>query len=104
LTAQAQSALLKLVEEPPGDSLLILLTVNSATLSRPLLSRCQQIRFSALPLSIVETLLVQDHGKDETVARALALYSRGSIGRALLLDPEVFTEERRYVEEELPKI
>src|SRR5581483_5867368 len=75
LTAQAQSALLKLVEEPPGDSLLILLTVNSATLSRPLLSRCQQIRFSALPLSIVETLLVQDHGKDETVARALALYS-----------------------------
>jgi DNA polymerase-3 subunit delta' len=102
LTIQAQSALLKIVEEPPGDALLILLTVNSATLSRPLLSRCQQVRFSPLPLAVVEGLLAQGHGKDAKTAHALALYSRGSIGRALTLDPEVFTEERRYIEEELP--
>lgn len=104
LTAQAQSALLKLVEEPPGDALLILLTVNAATLSRPLLSRCQQVRFSALPVAVVEALLVQDHSKDAATARTLALHSRGSIGRALALDPDVFTEECRYVEEELQKL
>ncbi len=104
LTAQAQSALLKLVEEPPGNALLILLTVNSATLSRPLLSRCQQVRFSALPLLVVEQLLTQEHGKDTATARALALHSRGSIGRALLLDPEVFTDERKYVEDVLPTL
>ncbi|MBI3301466.1 MAG: DNA polymerase III subunit [Deltaproteobacteria bacterium] len=104
LTAQAQSALLKIVEEPPGDALLILLTLNSATLSRPLLSRCQQVRFAALPVAVVEDLLVQDHGKDPAIAHALALYSRGSLGRALALDPEVFTEERRYVEEELQRL
>jgi DNA polymerase-3 subunit delta' len=96
--------LLKIVEEPPGDALLILLTVNSATLSRPLLSRCQQVRFSALSLVVVERALVQSHGKDASVAHALALHSRGSLGRALSLDPEVFTEERKYVEEELPKL
>jgi DNA polymerase-3 subunit delta' len=104
LTAQAQSALLKIVEEPPGDALLILLAVNSATLSRPLLSRCQQIWFAALSLSVVEDLLVKDHGKDPAIAHALALYSRGSIGRALTLAAEVFTEERRYVEEELQQL
>lgn len=104
LTTQAQSALLKLVEEPPGDALLILLTVNSATLSRPLLSRCQQVRFAALSLSVVEDVLVRDYGKDSAVAHAVALYSRGSIGRALALDPEVFTEERKYVEEELQRL
>ncbi len=104
LTPQAQSALLKLVEEPPGQALLILLTVNSATLSRPLLSRCQQVRFSALALTVVERLLEQEHGKDAATARALALHSRGSIGRALLLDPEVFTEERKYVEAALPTL
>src|SRR5215470_6510583 len=104
LTAQAQSALLKLVEEPPGNALLILLTVNSATLSRPLLSRCQQVRFSALPLAVVEQLLAQEHGKDAATARALALHSRGSIGRAMLLNPEVFTEERKYVEAALPTL
>lgn len=104
LTPQAQSALLKIVEEPPGDALLILLTVNSSTLSRPLLSRCQQVQFSTLPIEVVEDLLVRVHGKDPAIAHALALYSRGSIGRALILDPQVFTEERRYVEEELQKL
>jgi len=104
LTPAAQSALLKIVEEPPGDALLILLTLNSATLSRPLLSRCQQVRFAALPAVVVEQLLTQSHGKDTEAAQALALYSRGSIGRALVLDPQLFTEERRYVEEELQKL
>ena len=104
LTSAAQSALLKIVEEPPGDALLMLLTLNSATLSRPLLSRCQQVRFAALSPSVIEMLLTQEHGKDNETAQALALYSRGSIGRALSLDPQLFTEERRYVEEELQKL
>lgn len=100
----AQSALLKLLEEPPGDVLLILLTVNSATLSRPLVSRCQQVRFGLLPLPLVETLLVREHGKDPATARTLALYSQGSLGRALSLDPKVFIEERQYLEEELQQL
>ncbi|MGE0827422.1 MAG: ATP-binding protein [Candidatus Binatia bacterium] len=104
LTPQAQSALLKIVEEPPGDALLMLLTVNAATLSRPLLSRCQQVRFSTLPLPVVEQLVLQHKDEDQEAARARALYSRGSIGRALALDPQLFTEERRYVEEELQKL
>lgn len=104
LTPQAQSALLKMVEEPPGDALLILLTLNSATLSRPLLSRCQQVRFAPLPTTVIEEILIRSQEKDVDTAHVLALYSRGSISRALALDPEVFTEERRYVEEELQKL
>src|SRR5262249_10906946 len=104
LTPAAQSALLKIVEEPLGDALLMLLTLNAATLSRPLLSRCQQVRFAALTPVVIETLLTQTHGKDNETAHALALYSRGSIGRALVLDPQLFTEERRYVEEGLQKL
>ncbi len=104
LTPQAQSALLKMVEEPPGDALLVLLTLNSATLSRPLLSRCQQVRFAPLPTPVIEEILIRTQDKDPATAHTLALYSRGSIGLALTLDPEVFTEERRYVEEELQKL
>jgi DNA polymerase-3 subunit delta' len=104
LNPAAQSALLKILEEPPGDALLLLLTVNSATLSRPLLSRCQQVRFAALPFPVVEELLVREHGKDPATARALALYSRGSIGRAVVLDPQVFTEERQYAVKELQQL
>ncbi|NOT57201.1 MAG: AAA family ATPase [Deltaproteobacteria bacterium] len=104
LTPQAQSALLKMVEEPSGDALLVLLTLNSATLSRPLLSRCQQVRFAPLPTPVIAEILVRTQDKEPTLAHTLALYSRGSIGRALVLDPEVFTEERRYVEEALQKL
>jgi DNA polymerase-3 subunit delta' len=104
LTSQAQSALLKMVEEPPGAALLMLLSVNAATLSRPLLSRCQQIRFAALPLAVVEELLVQEHAREPAEARALALYSRGSLGYALSLNVEVFTEERQHVIEELQQL
>jgi DNA polymerase-3 subunit delta' len=104
LNAAAQSALLKLLEEPPGDALLILLTVNSATLSRPLVSRCQQVRFAPLPIPVVEDLLVREHAKDPTTAHTLARYSHGSLGRALALDPQVFSEERRYIEEELQQL
>src|SRR5262245_528801 len=104
LNPAAQSALLKVLEEPPGDALLLLLTVNSATLSRPLLSRCQQVRFTALPLAVVEDLLVREHGKDPATAHALALYSRGSIGRAVALDPQVFTEERQYAVKEFQQL
>jgi DNA polymerase III subunit delta' len=104
LTPQAQSALLKMVEEPPGDALLVLLILNSATLSRPLLSRCQQVRFAPLPTPVIEEILIRTQDKDPAIAHTLALYSRGSIGRALTLDPEVFTEERHYVEEELQKL
>jgi DNA polymerase III subunit delta' len=104
LNPAAQSALLKILEEPPGDALLLLLTVNSATLSRPLLSRCQQVRFTTLPLPVVEDLLVREHGKDPATARALALYSRGSIGRAVALDPQVFTEERQYAVKEFQQL
>lgn len=104
LTPQAQSGLLKIVEEPPGPALLILLSVSAASLSRPLLSRCQQIRFAALPLATVEELLVQVHDTPPAEAHALALYSRGSIGRALSLDAQVFTEERQYLIEELGQL
>ncbi len=104
LTPQAQSALLKMVEEPSGDALLVLLTLNSASLSRPLLSRCQQVRFASLPTPVIEEILVRTQDKEPALAHTLALYSRGSIGRALVLDPDVFTEERRYVEEALQKL
>jgi DNA polymerase-3 subunit delta' len=104
LTPQAQSGLLKIVEEPPGAALLMLLSVSAASLSQPLLSRCQQVRFAALPLATVEELLVQEHDTPPAEAHALALYSRGSIGRALSLDAQVFTEERQYLIEELGQI
>jgi len=94
LNPAAQSALLKLLEEPPGDALLVLIATNPSLLSRPLLSRCQQVRFAPLPLALVEEILIQDQGLTPAAAWALAAFSQGSVGRALMLNSRILTEER----------
>ena len=97
LTPAAQSALLKVVEEPPGDAVLVLVTTGAANLARPLVSRCQQLRFARLPVADVEAVLRARPGSAADAADLLARYSRGSLGRALSLDPDRLREERQQV-------
>ena len=104
LTDQAQSALLKILEEPPGDAIIVLIAASGATLSLPLLSRCQHVRFAPLPVQDVERILRQENGLEPDTASLLARYSRGSIGRALSLDPPTLIEERQRVVEHLSTV
>ncbi len=104
LTDQAQSALLKILEEPPGDAIIVLIAVSGATLSLPLLSRCQHVRFAPLPVQDVERILRQEAGLEADTASLLARYSRGSIGRALSLDLPTLMEERQRVVEHLSAV
>lgn len=97
LTPAAQSALLKVVEEPPGDAVLVLVTTSAANLARPLVSRCQQLRFARLPVADVEAALRARPGPAADAADLLARYSRGSLGRAVSLDPNRLREERQQV-------
>ncbi|MGN0701583.1 MAG: hypothetical protein ACI4KL_00155 [Lentihominibacter sp.] len=47
MTAKAQNRLLKTLEEPPGQSLLILLSENMENLTQTILSRCVKFRIEA---------------------------------------------------------
>ena len=68
MTARAQNRLLKTLEEPPGDSLIILLSENMENLVQTILSRCVKYRLEA------ETEAVED-AKAETIVR-MALEGR----------------------------
>ena len=96
LTLQAQNALLKTLEEPGGDTVLILVAVNAAALTDTILSRCQRIGFDPLPATDVVAIL-EAHGRGADEARALAAYAEGSPGQALALDPEFFGRRRREI-------
>ena len=91
LTMEAQSALLKLLEEPPGDALIVLVTENPASLLATVRSRCQAFRFGAVPAEIVTTILVE-RGLDRATAERAATLSFGSVGKALALTPEVVAD------------
>ncbi len=85
LTLEAQNALLKTLEEPPGQSHLILTTTRLKALLPTVVSRCPQIRFSLLPLKELQRLL-EDRAIPAPEALVLAGMSQGSLGRALSFD------------------
>ena len=78
MNEQAQNALLKTLEEPPGSALLVLLVESIDRMLPTTLSRCQVVRFDALPVAFVQEKLaelVPDLDSD-----GAAWYARSSSG------------------------
>jgi DNA polymerase-3 subunit delta' len=90
----AQSALLKTLEEPPSASVFILVSSVPDALLQTVLSRCPRLRFGPLTPADVARVLVTQHGYTEADARAAAADADGSIGRALEAQSEDLTEAR----------
>jgi len=83
------NALLKTLEEPPGGSMLFLISPSTDALLPTIRSRCQPILFSPLTESdITELLLNLELVPDRTAAEEVAALSEGSLETASqLLDP-----------------
>lgn len=83
---QAANALLKVLEEPPSRSMLILLANAPAKLASTIRSRCQTLRLRALPDALLAAELEQRLPKVSAEDRAqLVALSGGSLGTALRL-------------------
>jgi len=83
MNEQAQNALLKTLEEPPGQARLILVTASASRLLPTIRSRCQRVAFDLLPPAFVEQQLVAGAGVDAATARTLAGLAQGRLGTAL---------------------
>jgi len=87
LNAESANAFLKVLEEPPPGSVLILIGGSTADRQLPtILSRCQPVVFSPLrDADLVAEL--KDRGiNDEARVSRLVRVARGSVGEALALD------------------
>lgn len=93
----AANSLLKTLEEPPRDSILILVTANLHSLLPTIVSRCQRLSFSSLRISDVERVLVKKKGTEPGAARIIAAITEGSIGKALGEDEGAILEDREKV-------
>ena len=83
LTRDASNALLKILEEPPDDVVLILVG-NSLDNQLPTVrSRCQTLHFRPLPVNEVARILRDERGVSGEQAEVLARLSRGCIGWAI---------------------
>jgi len=94
LNPAAGNALLKTLEEPPGNALLILITANPDGVLPTVLSRCQRLHFAALPEAAIDSIL-RERGTAPEAARIVASLAGGSMGKAIEIGEETAMVERK---------
>lgn len=95
LSHEAANCLLKTLEEPSPQVLLVLLTARESALLPTIVSRCQRVELRPLPVTLVKEALIEDYGVAADRAELLARLSDGCFGWALLtMQDEKILEER----------
>jgi DNA polymerase III subunit delta' len=82
---EAANAFLKLLEEPPADTTIILTTERPGALLPTILSRVLPVRLRSLSADEVTSFLVDTGAASPAEAKQIASMADGSIGRALRL-------------------
>ncbi len=95
MTVGAANALLKTLEEPRGDTLLILLSAQPNRLLETIRSRCQPLPFTRHPNSRIQAELEKQLGIESTESHVLAALSEGSFKKAFGKDRDLYLEQRR---------
>jgi DNA polymerase III subunit delta' len=92
---EAANSLLKLLEEPPDHTSIVLLTENPQELLPTIRSRAVVHRLGAIPHDELESLLTSRRPELKPQQRALASrLAEGAVGRALSLDLDTFLASR----------
>jgi len=100
----ASNALLKMLEEPPEHTLLILTAKQSADLLPTIVSRCLHIRFNPISRPALSGALIQHHGFDPEEASVVAALAGGSFSRALSMKKTTWMRWRSWLITELSRL
>jgi DNA polymerase-3 subunit delta' len=97
LSEESANSLLKTLEEPPSDVLIILLTVNQELLLPTVVSRCHRIELVPIPAPTIERALIEHWEASPERAKMLSRICQGGIGWAIsaLSDDELLQERAR---------
>ena len=83
MTEEASNCLLKTLEEPPKDAVIILLASNMLKLTPTIISRCQKIGFLPLDEELIARELMDRYGADSKQALCVSRFSEGRLGKAV---------------------
>ena len=100
LNIQASNKLLKLIEEPQPETLLILITENEEDIIQTIRSRCQTLHFNGIPEQLMADYLVNRLQIESKQALRLAHQAQGNLNKALKIfkeDDESFQFEQWFV-------
>jgi DNA polymerase-3 subunit delta' len=83
MNPSAGNALLKVLEEPPDQTMLILIAPHSSDLLPTVASRCQLVRFNPISRKKLIEMLVETQELDPDGAAIIASMANGSFSKAL---------------------
>ncbi len=84
MVTAAANALLKFIEEPPQNTVWILISSKRETMLSTIKSRCQSIPFAPLSNTVIEEILVDNYIESD-LAKKAAQYAEGSTANAFLI-------------------
>ncbi len=93
-TREAQNAMLKMLEEPPPSSLIVLVTERADSLLPTIDSRCRSIRFEPLPQETIAKYLERFLSVEKGEAERISKIAAGDLRRAAALLDERFLSIR----------
>ena len=86
---EAGNSLLKVLEEPPANNILILVGNSTGSLLATIISRCQVIPFTPLPLPLAAEIILRHKPQlDAASSMALAALVDGCPGQALTIEAD----------------
>jgi len=94
MNASAANKFLKTLEEPPGNSLFVLVSDSPDQLPATITSRCQRVKFHPLTAHTIEALLVRERSLTPERARVISVLAQGQVGKAFELAD---SEKREFV-------
>jgi len=92
---QAVDLLLKVLEEPPGTSAIVLVCPNPYELRATIRSRCRRIQFRPVEDALVQRLLENEKRVAKSDLNLATRLAAGSMARAKALDLEDYRRRRR---------
>ncbi|MEJ2157475.1 MAG: DNA polymerase III subunit delta' [Desulfobacteraceae bacterium] len=97
MNKEASNALLKMLEEPPADTILILTVRETSDLLPTIVSRCRHLHFNPLPQEEIISLL-SDAGEIDTLfIQTAAALSGGSLAKAMQLATKAWRDQRNWL-------
>jgi len=100
---EAANAMLKILEEPPANNLLVLTALDTSALLPTIVSRCLHLSFHPLAAPDIADYLCRSHSVPPDRARLIAGLAGGSLSRAVVLLDEGQLARRRWILETVAK-
>jgi DNA polymerase-3 subunit delta' len=100
----AGNALLKMLEEPPDGTVLILTAGQTADLLPTIVSRCRHIRFKPIARRHLSAMLASAYGFADDDAQLTAALSGGSVTRALAMQRRGWVRRRDWILSEMAEL